>query len=920
MFTEDQSLSTNIVQDIPNCLNMRWGNGIWVAITSTGIYTSSDATNFTLTYENTAYIFQGLRFFPQNSGTFVALAGDRYLLSNDGVTWTPIRFNGGASFTTMNGNTVNANCAFDVQDMAYDGTTFVAIGTYVIDQTNGVFEGLIMNGNDGVDWTVQDTTTVSTNFGPFFQAVAYAGTKFFAMGQFSGYIATSPDGVTWTQITGGALTGSFDNFYDVLYNGTTYVILASNGNIYYATDPAGSWTLVNLGSDNWVAGTVVGTTFWIVGDASSTMNSTDGITWNPVNVLSTRAMTGIAHNNATTIAVAGAQAIQYSTDGGTVWNNVRLFGLTNGGWIAGANQPGAVVAVVFGNGTYGMILSNDQGYTWRGPYLNTATAINGITYSSSLNTYVVVGDGGTIYASGGGTVWTPATSGTIQNLRNVRWLNSTHYVAVGENGTILTSTNGGTWVSQTTPGGVSTITFRDVSWSGSVYVAVGDSGTILTSPDLVTWTQQTSITGSPQLNGVAWDGTKFVTVGGSPTALSTSSNGVTWVDQDVTDMNYLKEVYYDGTNLIIGGFGILAWSNDHGVTWTHINNGYNSSAVYGGFVGDGSGSGILCSPSTDIPIYSSNNGVKWFYTANRRAYTAAFDNTTYYVFGNGTFQTTNDITLTNGLSPPQLLAGNLGINDAIFVAGPKYVAVGNNGLILTSNDAVTWIWNRWAGASRTLSPSNLNAILWDGSQFVVVGDHGTLLTSPEGNTWTQQSDPTGATRNLDFIAFGGGRYCTIANNGLTGIIYMTTDVTTSWTTANLPGQDGTHHIAGNGLNWDGTNFVISCQKQVSSPFTVTGIILYTQNGSAFSTSPEFTEVTDPRYTITLNGLSVAIGNGGFIMSNETPSEIAVTNPWTVAQFVGAIPFGFASFKVKAVGTHLLGFGRSSYNTVMVMNR
>ena len=71
------------------------------------------------------------------------------------------------------------------------------------------------------------------------------------------------------------------------------------------------------------------------------------------------------------------------------------------------------------------------------------------------------------------------------------------------------------------------------------------------------------------------------------------------------------------------------------------------------------------------------------------------------------------------------------------------VAVGTNGTIANSNDAVNWV--------EQPKPNNndLNDITWDGRQFVVVGSDDTILTSPDGLAWTSHIP---GTSDINFVA------------------------------------------------------------------------------------------------------------------------------------------------------------------------
>ncbi len=72
------------------------------------------------------------------------------------------------------------------------------------------------------------------------------------------------------------------------------------------------------------------------------------------------------------------------------------------------------------------------------------------------------------------------------------------------------------------------------------------------------------------------------------------------------------------------------------------------------------------------------------------------------------------------------------------------VVVGTNGTILTStNDGVNW------QAATSNVNNDLNDISWDGSQFGVVGSNDTILTSPDGLSWTKHNP---GTSDITFIA------------------------------------------------------------------------------------------------------------------------------------------------------------------------
>ena len=110
--------------------------------------------------------------------------------------------------------------------------------------------------------------------------------------------------------------------------------------------------------------------------------------------------------------------------------------------------------------------------------------------------FVAVGDTGAIHTSVDGSTWVAQTSGTTQDLKDIRWnkwavgeRGVPEYVVVGDTGTILWSNNGEDWNAVTS--GVSD-TLNAIAYNGSTYVAVGNNGTVVYSSNVTTWQAGTS--------------------------------------------------------------------------------------------------------------------------------------------------------------------------------------------------------------------------------------------------------------------------------------------------------------------------------------------------------------------------------------------------------------------------------------------
>ena len=81
-----------------------------------------------------------------------------------------------------------------------------------------------------------------------------------------------------------------------------------------------------------------------------------------------------------------------------------------------------------------------------------------------------------------------------------------------------------------------------------------------------------------------------------------------------------------------------------------------------------------------------------------------------------------------------------------------FVTVGDNGIILTSSDGISWT-KRTSGTTK-----NLYGVTYGNSTFVTVGDNGTILTSSDGTTWTSRTSNT--SKDLYGVTYGNNTFVT----------------------------------------------------------------------------------------------------------------------------------------------------------------
>jgi len=98
-----------------------------------------------------------------------------------------------------------------------------------------------------------------------------------------------------------------------------------------------------------------------------------------------------------------------------------------------------------------------------------------------------------------------------------------------------------------------------------------------------------------------------------------------------------------------------------------------------------------------------------------------------------------------------------------------FVTVGDNGIILTSSDGISWT-KRTSGTTK-----NLYGVTYGNSTFVTVGDNGTIFTSSSGTSWTSRT--SGTTKNLYGVTYGDGLFVTVGDNAT----ILTSSDGTTWT-------------------------------------------------------------------------------------------------------------------------------------------
>ncbi len=303
------------------------------------------------------------------------------------------------------------------------------------------------------------------------------------------------------------------------------------------------------------------------------------------------------------------------------------------------------------------------------------------------------------------------------------------------------------WVSQS-PDGESWTThavdideaFHDITWLGDHYQAVGQDGVMATSPDAVTWTETSSnaVDFDRFLTDMTWapDIQTLVAVG-TENMVATSEDSVTWRSQALParypEANLHKVRRIDGSFWVGSEYGTL-WRSADGLTWTVAHDelclcelvdiaGHDGTLVV---------VGVDREFFTPLIVVSHDSGASWerqdFWNVENRLAHVVWFGDRYLALGNqGLVMTSTD----GETWVTSQMEGVLGF-EAIAESGEKVLIVGSTlnqtgDLIITTEDSVDF-----AVAESPLR--YLRDITWTGTHFVAVGYDG-MITSRDGVTW-----------------------------------------------------------------------------------------------------------------------------------------------------------------------------------------
>jgi len=805
-----------------------------------------------------------------------------------------------------------------IREVATNGTVTVAVG----DDGN-----VYRSTNDGETWS-QPSVGITEDL----RDVIHTPIGFLAVGT-GGAIYSSPDGSSWTaatSVTSLFLTPFTGNLNAVGYNGTAYVAVGENKAILQSTDGL-NWEQVGLGAVGINDVTNKGSLFIAVGDGGWVSTSSDGISWRAQIGTTAEDLYGVAASDSEILAV-GANGTMLTSTTGSSWIP-RISTVT-------VDLHAALYADesfhAFGEG-FALLVSDEEG-AWQSELAPTQNIIYGATLAGDQ--FVAVTDlGGIITSPTSGSTgleeWTFRYTGEPGQDINEVAFGSQGFVAVGGGGQVFVSEDGRNWDAQTVQDASGEPIAEDllgVAFGNGLYLAVGGQK-LISSTDAVNWEVVTTWT--VPVNSVSFGNGLFV-VTGDVSTIFYSTNGTVWNGGSFNGVHAPAPLYdavYDeasGVWVAVGDPSVFLLPGDEGEanmtqlfvstdgqTWSRqeapkINaDDYFAQPMFTASAGDGVvrsfGTGrLIYYPDldqwtvsalgdfrTNASLYTTGNGFGGFVYAGENGAIAGIDpgflsfpgvteTLNGLAFGNQSYVAVGDagrilysedarnwvLRTTENLAP---------LNDIAVDDLGNYVAVGGNETILRSADAISWL----SASSVPDLPEGtaFRAVTTNESGFVAVGDSGAVLLLAQGDSWEAAERRT--LENLNGVAAGGDTTVAVGDAGT----ILLNSGSASWSTVSAGGvTDNLYsvHYA------DGQYLAVGAG----------GTVLTSPDGSSWTaqTTGTLQDLIAVSYgELTAGGYWIAVGVEGEILVSVDDGVSWTTRASGTANSLRAIDFGQNNF-------------------------
>ncbi len=267
--------------------------------------------------------------------------------------------------------------------------------------TSSLFNGSTLNiyktTNGGLNYTAQNSSYTSQRFMAI--SMVHPDTVFIS-GNYGKILRTYNGGQTWTNINSDTLIQYWGLWF---VNSNTGFAAGSSGKIIKTTNKGDSWTVLNSG------------------------------------VISQ--LDGIYFLNENTGYIGGSNAILKTTDAGSNWTILQgifvSFETATSMYFSDANTG------MYGTNAGRIAKTTDGGANWTEVYMNSGTAVWGLSFVNAQTGYGCTSDGKVIKTTNAGANWGSQNTPLTENLYEIHFTSAqTGYVGTWS-GKVLKTTNGG---------------------------------------------------------------------------------------------------------------------------------------------------------------------------------------------------------------------------------------------------------------------------------------------------------------------------------------------------------------------------------------------------------------------------------------------------------------------------------------------
>lgn len=486
--------------------------------------------------------------------TFTELAAGRFPFTelrdihffNENTGYVLGSFSDAFSKTTDGGNTWVSSLTLP-QDFYYDMVVFNQQRIIVSGSYSGS-SNIYLTTNGGTSWTPSAAGNLSIYSMAFIDSLnGFAGSE--------GGMAykTTDGGLSWNPLTSlNALPT--DAFFSIFSSGSNVYILSYDSTLYVSTNAGATFTSSQfLPSGNippvMRAGTVIGSTVYLVGDFGSFYKSTNnGTNWqSPTKNAKFDYVQDVYANYSGKIIAVGSPSIPYENSGQQV------------------------------------IVSDDGGLNWTTVSLSVLDAdLRGIKMIDANNGFTVGSSGSIWRTTNGGYNWNLyGGATTIQAFNAIDFYNAQYGMVAGNNGEVWKTTDGGTtWTSLT--GLIPNDYFNGVAMIDANTALVVGYSVYKTTDGGLTWSTITpAFPDGPPSKVRMYDQNVGVIVGATgffafnPFVFKTTDGGETWNDMNfsffTTDKLYDVDFRTASDLVVVGNNGGVFHTSDNGASWTQFN-------------------------------------------------------------------------------------------------------------------------------------------------------------------------------------------------------------------------------------------------------------------------------------------------------------------------------------------------------------